>query len=145
MDLGNEFEMLENISVVPEGWYNAKIDKIEQRVSKSDNTYLNISFKIAEGDYANQMLWDRMNLWHPKKVTVEISQRRLSALFRAAGYSSLGNTDDLLGEEVQVRVKVRSGDNGYDDQNEIRDYRSAGLPTPPAGKSAGDQFARKAA
>ena len=144
MDLGNEFEMLDKISsVVPEGWYNAKVDQIEQRVSASDNTYLNISFKIAEGDFANQMLWDRLNLWHPQKVTVEISQRRLSALFRAAGYSSLGNTDDLLGEEIQVRVKVRSGDNGYDDQNEIRDYRSAGLPMPPTGKP--EVFGRKAA
>ena len=146
MDLGKEgFEMLETNSFdpLPDGWYPARVNKIEQRTSGAGNTYLNFEYEIAEGDHSGRKVWDGFHLWHPSAQTVQISQRRISALFKAAGFSALGNPDDLQGVEVQVRVRVRAASNGYDPSNEVRDYRSAGLPKPPTGKP--EIFGRKAA
>jgi|TARA_R110002020_G_C16097028_1_gene758354 hypothetical protein len=146
MDLSKEgFEMLDTTSSfepLPDGWYAATVEKIEEKVSNAGNTYLNFVLSVAEGDHAGRKIFDGFHLWHPSSQTVQISQRRLSALFKAAGFSALGNTDDLLFEEVQVRVRVRAGSNGYDPSNEVRDYRSAGTAKPSVkSKAFGTQVA----
>lgn len=140
MDLTKEgFELLEpdlSFEPIPDGWYSATVERVDEKVSNAGNTYLNFVLNIAEGDHAGRKMFDGFHLWHPSATTVQISQRRLSSLFKACGYSTLGDTDDLIGEEVQVRVRKKPAQNGYEASNEIRDYRSAGVPKPPPATSA---------
>ena len=135
MDLSS-FEMLnDEFGPLPAGVYEAEVEKIETRTSAKGDEYLALTFNVIEDGAVGRKIFDNFHLWNPNSKAVEISQRRMSSLFKAAGFPTMGPTDDLLERQVKVKVKVRDADNGYDAQNEVKAYltSSSPRPVPPSG------------
>ena len=137
MDLSS-FEMLnDEFSPLPAGEYEAVVEKIETKISAKGDEYLAMTLSVVEDDVLNRKVFDNFHLWNQNTKAVEISQRRMGALFKAAGFPTMGPTNDLLGQQVKVRVKVRDANNGYDAQNEVRTYLTSSSPRPmPPGATA---------
>ena len=136
MDLSS-FEILnDEFSPLPAGTYEAEIEKIETKTSVNDDEYLALTFNVVEDGAVCRKLFDNFHLWNPNPKAIEISQRRMGALFKAAGFPTMGPTDDLLGRQVKVRVKVREAANGYDAQNEVKNYLTSSSPRPMPPTSA---------
>ena len=136
MDLSS-FEMLtDDFSPLPAGVYEAEVEKIETRVSGKGDEYLAMTLNVVEDGAVGKKIFDNFHLWNPNAKAVEISQRRMGSLFKAAGFPTMGPTDDLLGKQVKVRVKVRDADNGYDASNEVKAYLTSSSPRPMPPTSA---------
>ena len=130
--------------VIPAGKYLAQIVNSEMRDTKNGaGQYLSMELDIVEGPFQGRKLFDRLNLVNPNQQAVDIAQRTLSALCRAAGKMQVTDSEQLHHIPVIVTVKVRPAgpDKGgveREAQNEVRGYESASgaRPAPAARPSS---------
>lgn len=107
--------------VLPPGQYRVQIVNSEMRVTKDGlGQYLYLELDVLEGTYAGRKLYDRLNLVNANPEAVEIAQRNLSALCRAAGKMQVSNSEQLHLIPIRVDVKVRPPKGQYSESNTIR-------------------------
>src|SRR5262245_6787564 len=104
---------------VPAGWYNVMADGSEVKPTKNgDGAYLQVSFKILDGQFANRKLFARFNLRNASPVAQEIGHKQLSAFAHAVGHLVVADSSELHGKPLKVKVKIRKDQSGeYEDQN----------------------------
>ena len=107
--------------VLPPGPYRVQIVSSEMRVTKDGlGQYLFLELDVLEGPHAGRKLYDRLNLVNANPDAVEIAQRTLSALCRAAGKMQVSNSEQLHLIPIRVDVKVRPPKGQYSESNTIR-------------------------
>lgn len=107
--------------VLPPGSYRVQIVSSEMRVTKDGlGQYLFLELDVLEGPHAGRKLYDRLNLVNANPDAVEIAQRTLSALCRAAGKMQVSNSEQLHLIPLRVDVKVRPPKGQYGESNTIR-------------------------
>lgn len=112
---------------IPAGWYECMIVESEMKTNKAGTgQYLQLRLDVTEGDYANRVLFERLNLDNPNQTAVEIAQRTLSAICHATGVLQPSDSSDLHNIPLRVKVSVRPAGNGYDASNDIKGYESLG-------------------
>lgn len=122
----NDFEPL------PPGWYTATITGTEQKIAKSGNgEYLQLELTIAFGAYEGRKVWDRLNLWNSNTTAVEIAQQTLSSICSAMSIRMLKDSDQLLNQQLDIKLKVRRSPE-YGDSNEVSAYRQKQNAIQPA-------------
>lgn len=109
---------------VPEGLYSAVITESENKpTKKGDGSYLQLTFQILDGPYANRNLWARLNLKNPSGQAVKLAQAELSAICRAVGVMTPKDSSELHDLPLQIEVKcVKRADTGQM-TNEISGYK----------------------
>ena len=123
---------------VPAGWYKAVITASEEKPTKAQTgSYLQLTIEIVEGDHQGRKVFERLNLKNPNSTAVEIAQRTLSSLCRAAGVMTPRNSADLHDKVFMAKVAVSPPRDGYDAGNEVKEYGPVGAKkdTPAAGGS----------
>ncbi|UFK26940.1 multimodular transpeptidase-transglycosylase [Vibrio phage vB_VpaS_AL-2] len=117
-------EAFENL---PLGWYVARIVDSEEKPNSSNNgSHILLTLEvIAPQQYAGRKLWDRLNLNNPNQTAVEIAQRTLSAICHATNVMQLQDTMQLHGIPMEVKVGLSKPQDGYEQRNEIKGYRTA--------------------
>lgn len=117
-------EAFENL---PLGWYVARITDSEEKPNSSNNgSHILLTLEvIAPQQYAGRKLWDRLNLNNPNQTAVEIAQRTLSAICHATNVMQLQDTMQLHGIPMEVKVGLSKPQDGYEQRNEIKGYRTA--------------------
>jgi hypothetical protein len=111
---------------LPNGWYTVRITDSETKPTK-DRTgqYLELKMKVVEpAQFANRVIYDRLNLWNKNATASEIAQKTLSAICRATGVMQVQDSAALHGIPLQVKVIVVPPKDGYDEGNEVKGYRS---------------------
>jgi hypothetical protein len=114
---GSSFEL------IPKGEYTAEIIEAAISVPKSgDGHMLALTWKILDGDYEGQQVWDTLCYQHSNQMTQDIARRKLKDLCTA-----LEITEQVTDPEVfkfkpaRVRIVIESDKYGhFDDQNRIR-------------------------
>jgi len=102
---------------IPAGKYLAMITASEMKPNKAGTgRYLELTFTIVEGEYANRQLWARLNLEHPNELAVKIARAELSAICRAVGVLQPRDSVELhnLPLLIHVRCKKRHGSDEID-------------------------------
>lgn len=113
------------LDAMPKGWYNALIEGSETKpTSKGDGSYLELKFNIISGRYQNRKIFARLNLNNPNPVAQEIAYKDLSAICHATGILSVQDSSQLHNIPMKIRLKVRKGNDDYDDNNEISAFRN---------------------
>lgn len=117
-------EAFENL---PLGWYVARIVDSEEKPNSTNNgSHILLTLEvIAPQQYAGRKLWDRLNLNNPNQTAVEIAQRTLSAICHATNVMQLQDTMQLHGIPMEVKVGLSKPQDGYEQRNEIKGYRTA--------------------
>ncbi len=115
--------------VVPKGEYVAVLVASE-RLETNDKTgaYLNCQWQIAEGEYQNRVVFEKLNLWlddstDGRRKAVLIAKGQLSKICRAVGILTPKSTDELLGRPILIKVGIEEKDDGYGPKNKIVDYK----------------------
>lgn len=128
------------IDVVPAGWYNVMMDESDTKPTKDGaGTYLQCRFNIMDGQFRGRKVWCRLNIRNSNAQAQEIALRQLSAIGHAVGVLHIQDSQQLHGIPLKVKVKIRKGDDNYEDQNEIIAYRNinevvdTGAAAPAAG------------
>lgn len=127
---------------IPSGWYVAEIIESEEKDTKSGNgSYLQLTFKVIEGEYSERQIWARLNLNNPNSTAVEIAQKDLSAICHAVNEMNLTDSAQLHGKPMRIKVSVRPASGDYDASNEIKGYEplNGSKPTMAVNNTAGDK------
>lgn len=121
---------------VPAGWYNVSIDESDLKPTKDGaGTYLQIRFNILDGQYRGRKLFSRLNIRNSNAQAQEIALRQLSAIGHAVNVLYIQDSQQLHGLPMKVKVKIRKGDDNYEDQNEIISYKNINEPVETVGSA----------
>lgn len=115
--------------ILPAGKYLVQIIASEMRPTK-DGTgqYLYLELDVLEGVHAGRKLFDRLNLVNPNPEAVQIAQRTLSAICRAAGTLQVTDSEQLHLIPLIADVRVRPPKGEYGESNSIRYLPRTGTP-----------------
>lgn len=112
---------------MPPGWYTMRFTKAEMVESEKAGPMLKIEHEMDEHrhpEFANRKVFSNLCLNHPNEKPREIAQRTLSSIAHAIGKLRLADTDDLLGQAVQVKLKVVPAQEQYEAKNEVTGYKA---------------------
>lgn len=135
----NSFEAL------PAGWYDAAIAGAEIKNTKSGTgRYIAIRYDILGPTHQGRVVFGNLNIENASAKAEEIGRQQLRALMEAIGLPRLNDTDQLLGANVKIKLKIERDDQ-YGDRNNVAQFASLGKPAtaasaapkPAAAKPAG--------
>lgn len=120
-----DVEPIEDFDLIEPGYYPAEIVKSEMKETKNGKgQYLELSFRISEGEFENRRLWSRLNLSNNSEQAMEIAQRELSAICRAVGVLEPDDSSDLHGIPLFINVKQRKREDNGEFTNVIKGYKA---------------------
>ncbi|MFW6061883.1 MAG: DUF669 domain-containing protein [Planctomycetota bacterium] len=105
---------------IPAGKYLAVISESEMKRSQDgSHEYLNLTFRVLEGEYANRLLWKALCIHHPKAQAKQIARGQLTSICKAVGILQPRDTAELHNPPMTVTVKVRKRSDTGERVNEI--------------------------
>ena len=109
---------------VPASRYNVVVTSSEMKqTKKGDGSYLALTFKILEGEYAGRLIWANLNLDNPNPKAVEIAQQDLASLCQACDLNLIEDSEELHNIPVSGQVKIKPEQNGYSAGNTISSFK----------------------
>ena len=140
--------------LLPEGLYSAMISKAEVGQTKSGTgTKIDCRFDITGPSHQGRVVFSAFNIRNQSAKAEEIGRQQLGEIMRAIGLARLEDSDQLVGGQLQIKVKIKqpSPDDvarGYSQpRNEVAGFRSlgvGGMPAPAASKPAAPAAATSA-
>lgn len=128
---------------IPKGEYPMWI--IESDVeSNSKNTGRNLKFvlEITQGQYKGRKIYESLSFENPSEIAVKIARGMISAICHAVGQVELSDSTTLHNKEFLGKVKVKKGNDGYDDSNSLAGAKAltGGNPAQGAGNGGFNGF-----
>jgi hypothetical protein len=125
---------------IPAGWYQAIISSSEMKPTRDGyGEYLSLTLQVIEGQYANRLVFARLNLKNANDKAVDIARKDLAAICRAVGIMSPQASEELHDKPLMIKVKVRAAQGEYEASNEINGYKGVDgadlTPTPQQQKA----------
>jgi hypothetical protein len=126
----NEVPPNEGFGLIPRGDYDAVIIDSEKKLTKNGKGhYLALTFQICSGEYQNRRLFENLNLWNESTEAVQIAKGNLSAICRAVGVPTPGDSSELHNKPLKISVAIKKED---EERNRIVGFkpRNAGPAAP---------------
>jgi hypothetical protein len=130
-DINSIPEQQNDFSPLPEGWYNAVINKAEIRDTK-DKTgqYVAVRYDVTGPTHQGRVVFGNINIKNKSTQAEEIGRQALGSIMRAIGLSRVDDTDQLIGGALQIKLSIRTQE-GYEPTNDVRGYKSLGGASMP--------------
>lgn len=126
---------------LPAGWYQAKITKAEVKDTKAGTgNYIAVRYDILGPTHQGRVVFGNLNIKNPNSEAERIGREQLGELMRAVGLPRVQDSDELIGGELNIKLKVRLSEQ-YGDSNDVSGYRAISGAQPPAPKTAGSASA----
>lgn len=123
---------------LPDGWYRARITKADLKDTNArDGQYINIRLDIIGPTHAGRVVFDKLNIKNKNPKAEEIGFRQLGDLCRAVGLARVGDTDQLIGKTLDIKLKVKPAEGNFSAGNEVKGYRAVDGSNLPAPNAAG--------
>jgi hypothetical protein len=133
----NEIEPAGDFEPIPKGRYVAVIVDSELKTTKAGTgEYLELTFQITEGEFANRLLWARLNLKNPNPQAVKIARKDLSAICHAVRVLRPRDSSELHNLPLIVHVKLKKRSDTDEMVNEVKAFSAREAPS--AGSSDDD-------
>ena len=132
----NPVEPADDLEPIPAGKYVAVITDSEMKPTKAGTEIIfSLTFQIVEGEYANRLLWVRLNLDNPNATAVEIARRELSSICRSVGVLVPTDSTDLHNLPCVIHVRVKRRNDTGELQNEVKGYSKKDASAQPIAAS----------
>jgi hypothetical protein len=119
----NKVEPNAGFDPIPAGTYEVVIIGSKVKPTKSGTgKFIELAMQVLNGPYQNRQLWDRLNLWNDNDKAVQIARGTMSAICRAVGVLTPGDTSELHNRPLCCTVKVKPDQNG-NPRNEVSGYK----------------------
>ena len=127
-----DLEEKQQLDTLPEGWYDAMIENVDVRTTKSGTgAYFAVTYNIIGNNYANRKVWGKVTYKNPNATAESIGRKQLSKMSAAGGLTSLpSDTDELIGLTMSIKVGVTPATDQYAARNEVKDWKSSGGGSP---------------
>ena len=114
-----------NYEPLPAGWYEVKITGAELKDTKSGSgQYIKIEYTVTGEKFTGRKIWGNLNIVNESEKAEEIGRKQLSSLMSATGIPTLTDTDELIGHDLSVKLKVREASGGYDASNDVSGFKA---------------------
>jgi len=122
---------------IPAGWYQAIISSSEMKATRDGyGEYLSLTLQVIEGQYANRLVFARLNLKNANDKAVDIAKKDLAAICRAVGVMSPQSSEELHDKPLMIKVKIRPAQGEYEASNDVGGYKAVeGANLTPAPKT----------
>lgn len=122
---------------IPAGWYQAIISSSEMKPTRDGyGEYLSLTLQVIEGQYANRLVFARLNLKNANDKAVDIAKKDLAAICRAVGVMSPQSSEELHDKPLMIKVKIRPAQGEYEASNDVGGYKAVeGANLTPAPKT----------
>jgi hypothetical protein len=123
--VAKDHEEMKTFEAITPDWYVAKIIESEMKEnSKKTGEFLKLKFQITEGTYKNRLIFINLNIIHTNEDAVEIAEQQLAAICNAIGVSSVEDSEELHGIEMQVKVAITPKTARYPEGNELKGFKA---------------------
>ena len=124
-------------SPIPDGWYTTQVTGAELKDTKAGTgQYIKVEHTIVGEQFSGRKVWGNINIQNPNEKAEEIGRQQLNKLMTAIGLNMLEDTDELVGKDVSIKLKIKEASGGYDASNEVKGYKASGSAAPAGGPSA---------
>lgn len=130
----------EDFAPIPSGEYLAIIIESDMKPTRNnDGQYLELAYRIVDGEYAGRQVWTRLNLDNKNAQTVAIANQQLAAIRVACGLQRVDQSEQLHNIPHVIRVefipagtKRRNGTVTERDTNEVKAWKAPANPAAAA-------------
>lgn len=133
---------------LPAGWYTATIAGAEMKPTKSGTgSYIAVRYDITGPTHQGRVIFSKLNITNANPKAEEIGRQQLRQLMEAIGLAKLADTDQIIGGNVKIKLKVEK-DEQYGDKNQVSAFAkpeggsSAPKPVSAAKSSSAPPWAR---
>ena len=115
---------------LPAGWYTATINSAEIKATKSGTgRYIAVRYDVTGPTHQNRVIYGNINIDNENPKAEEIGRQQLRSLMESIGLAKLTDTDQLIGGNVKIKLKIKS-DPQYGDKNEVGGFASVSGAAP---------------
>jgi hypothetical protein len=126
-------ESTNSYELLPAGWYTASITKAELAPTKDGSgQMIKLRYDITGPSHQGRVVFGNLNIKNRSAKAEEIGRQQLGEIMRAIGLARVTDTDQLIGAQLAIKVAIREAQNGYEAQNEVKGFKSAGGSAPAA-------------
>jgi len=141
-----------SFDLIPEGWYNVSITKADLGPTKAGTgTKIDIRYDITGPTHEGRVIFGSINIRNQSPKAELRGREQLGEIMRAIGLAKVEDTDQLIGGQMQIKVKIRNPSdqdkaNGYvNDKNEVSDWKTLNGSTPiPSNRTSSSPAATSA-
>lgn len=131
----NEMPEDTGYEAIPAGWYTAQITDAELKDTRAgDGQYIAVRYDITGPNHEGRVIFGNINIVNPNPKAEAIGQQQLGSLMRAIGLGSVSDTDQLIGGNLKLKIKVKR-DEEYGDangnKNEVAGFQAIEGSAPP--------------
>lgn len=126
---------------LPQGDYSVRISEAGIKATKDGNgQYIKLTLDVTGPSHVGRKIFAYLNIRNASAKAEEIGRQQLGSLMRAIGLPTLKDTDQLIGGELVISVKVKPADGQHGESNEVKAYKAIGggsaAPMPAAKPAA---------
>jgi len=122
----NEIPQSENnFEPLPIGWYTCVIGSADLKDTKAGTgEYIAVRYNVTGPTHEGRVIFSNLNIRNPNPKAQEIGIQQLGELMRAIGLASVEDTDQLIGGQLEIKVKIREASGGYDASNDVSGFKA---------------------
>jgi len=126
-----------DFSPLPAGDYTTQITGAEICTTKSGTgQYIKVEYTVIGEQHQGRKVWGNLNIKNDSDKAEEIGRSQLNQLMTAIGLTKLADTDELVGNDVTIKLKIKPADGQWEASNEIKAYKSSGSAPKAEGAAA---------
>lgn len=110
----NDPELVDSFAEIPEGYYPAVVESIEQGFDKSGGIRFSAKVRLRNCQFAGRIIFENYNLGSQNPQAVEIGKKQLAALARACGVNgTLTSPQQVVNIPVYAKIDPPKKDSKY--------------------------------
>lgn len=110
---------------LPAGDYGVTISGAEIASTKSGTgQYIKLKMTVTGPTHQGRIVFSNLNIKNDSQKAEEIGRQQLGSIMRAIGIPSIQDTDQLIGGNLVVKLKIVKSEE-YGDKNEVSAYKAA--------------------
>ena len=130
MNLGETFNIDDlpvsgEYEVLPAGWYSAVISGAELKPTKDGSgQYIAVKYDIIGPTHQGRTISGNLNIRNKTAKAEEIGRQQLGEIMRSIGLSSVRDTDQLIGGNLQIKLNISPATDQYPAKNEVKAFKA---------------------
>lgn len=110
----NDPALADSFAPIPEGYYPAVVESIEQGFDKSGGVRFTAKTKLRDCPFNGRVILENFNVGSSNPQAVEIGRKQLAALARACGVNgALTSPQQVIGVPIYVKIPAQKPDEKY--------------------------------
>jgi len=120
-----------NFEPLPPGWYSANMSAAEIKDTKNGTgKYIALRYDILGPTHQGRVVFGNLNIRNQSPKAEEIGRQQLGDICRAIGLSHVGDTDQLIGNSLMIKLDVEKSPQ-YGDKNNVKGFKAISGGAPP--------------